>query len=156
MELGSRGWMDCLAAELFLNSCFSDTVFVTLLSTAVETAISDVHKWLRTGGVPTSLTLLFWWWLTTFFSVFTGQSARTSYSSRPLPSPPPFSPSLISRMVFVDVKHPLYLLCWFCPKSTSLSLCRYASACEVDAAAALRAFCAAYYLCRFDWLKLLG
>ena len=31
-----------LAAELFLNSCFSDTVFVTLLSTAVETAISRI------------------------------------------------------------------------------------------------------------------
>ena len=31
VELGSHSWMDCLAAELFLNSCFSDTVFVTLL-----------------------------------------------------------------------------------------------------------------------------
>ena len=32
------------------------TVFVTLLCTAVETAISEVHKFLQTGGVPTSLT----------------------------------------------------------------------------------------------------
>ena len=26
VELGSHSWMDCLAAELFLNSCFSDTM----------------------------------------------------------------------------------------------------------------------------------
>ena len=44
LELGSHSWMDCLVAELFLNSCFSDTVFVTLARTAVKTAISDVHK----------------------------------------------------------------------------------------------------------------
>ena len=44
VELGSQSWMYCLAAELFLNSCFSDTVFLTLLRTAVETAISGVHK----------------------------------------------------------------------------------------------------------------
>ena len=48
--------------HLFLNSCFSDIVFVTLLRTSVETAISEVHKLLCTGGVPTSL--LFWRWLT--------------------------------------------------------------------------------------------
>ena len=48
--------------QLFLNSCFSD--IVTLLHTAVETAISEVHKLLGTVGVPTSLTLLFWRWLT--------------------------------------------------------------------------------------------
>ena len=34
--------MDCLAAKLFFNSCFSDTVFVTLLRTAVETA-TDIN-----------------------------------------------------------------------------------------------------------------
>ena len=62
VELGSRSRTDCLAAELFLNSCFSDTVFVTLLRTAVETAVSEVHKLLGTGGVP-ALTLLFWRWL---------------------------------------------------------------------------------------------
>ena len=56
MEPGSHRWVDCLSAELFLNSCFSDTVFVTLFCTAVETAVSEVHKLFRTGGVPTSLT----------------------------------------------------------------------------------------------------
>ena len=57
-----------------------------------ETAISGVRKLLRTGGVPTSLTLLFWRWLT-ISSVFTGRSARTSYShsvSTPTPPPSPF------------------------------------------------------------------
>ena len=44
VELDSRSWMVCLAAELFLNSCFSDTVLVTLLRTAVGTAFSEVHK----------------------------------------------------------------------------------------------------------------
>ena len=34
--------MDCLAPELFLNSCFLDTV--TLLRTAVQTANNGVHK----------------------------------------------------------------------------------------------------------------
>ena len=48
-ETKSRKWsshsrMDCLAAELLLHSCFSVTVFVTLLRTAVETAVSRVHK----------------------------------------------------------------------------------------------------------------
>ena len=76
--------MVCLAAGLFLNSCFSDTVLVTLLRTAVGIAVSEVQKLLRTGGVPsslhccsgdgwrclirtggvpTSLTLLLWRWL---------------------------------------------------------------------------------------------
>ena len=40
----SHGWMDCLAAELFLSSGFSDTVFVTLFRTAVERANYIVHK----------------------------------------------------------------------------------------------------------------
>ena len=53
--VASHSWMVCLAAELFLNSCFSDTVFVSLLCTAVGTAFSEVHKLLHTGGVPTSL-----------------------------------------------------------------------------------------------------
>ena len=52
VELGSHSWMDCFAAELFLNSCFSDTVLVTLLRTAVETVIRGVHKLFCTGGVP--------------------------------------------------------------------------------------------------------
>ena len=52
MELVSHSWMDCLAVELFRNSCFSDTVFVTLL----RTAISEAYESLRTGVVLTSLT----------------------------------------------------------------------------------------------------
>ena len=39
----------CLAAEFFLNSCFSDIAFVTLFCSAVETAISGEQKLLRTG-----------------------------------------------------------------------------------------------------------
>ena len=82
---------------------------VTLIRTAVKTAISEVHKLLGTGGVPTSLTLLFWRWLTVS-SVFADWSAITSYTCPPLPpplhpSPLPhpshLSPSLISLMVSV-------------------------------------------------------
>ena len=54
------GKLDNLLLQLFLNSCSTDIVLVTLLRTAVETAISEVHKLLHTGEVPTSLTLLFW------------------------------------------------------------------------------------------------
>ena len=70
MELGCHSGMECLAAELFLNSRFPDTVLVTLFHTAVERAISKVHKLLRTGGVPTSLMLLFQqWWNDGLFSL---------------------------------------------------------------------------------------
>ena len=47
MELGSHGWMVDVAAELFLNSCLWGTVFVTSVRTAVETAMSGVHKLLN-------------------------------------------------------------------------------------------------------------
>ena len=42
VELGSESWT-CLLLQLFLNSCATDIVLVTLLRTAVETAISGVH-----------------------------------------------------------------------------------------------------------------
>ena len=80
--------MDCLAAKLFPNSSFSDAVFVTLFRAAVGTAVSGVRKLLRTGRVPTSLTVLYWRWLTVS-SVFTGRSARTNYSYS-VSTPPPF------------------------------------------------------------------
>ena len=60
VELDSQSRVDRLASNLFLSSCFLDTVFVTLLRTVLQTAISGVHKLLGSGRVPTSLTLLFW------------------------------------------------------------------------------------------------
>ena len=67
MDLGSHSWIYSIVllhADCFLNGCFSDTVFVTLFRAGVETAVSGVHKLLRTDGVPTSLTvLLFRRWL---------------------------------------------------------------------------------------------
>ena len=44
VELGSRSRMECLAAQLFLSSCFSDTGFVTLFRTDAETVISAEYK----------------------------------------------------------------------------------------------------------------
>ena len=78
-ELGSHRELDNPLLQLFLKSCFSDTVFMTLFSTAVATALSEVHELFLTGEVPTSFTLLFWRWLTVS-SVFTGRNAQTSYS----------------------------------------------------------------------------
>ena len=78
VELGSHRELDSPLLQLFLNSCYSDTVFVTLLRTAVETAVNEVHRLLRTGEVPISLTSLFWRWLTVS-SVLEGRSAWTSY-----------------------------------------------------------------------------
>ena len=72
--------LDNSLLQLFLNSCSTDIVFVTLFRKAAATAISGVHKLLGTGEVPTSLTLLLWRWLTVS-SVFTDRSKRTSYSS---------------------------------------------------------------------------
>ena len=39
VEVCSHSRTDCLAAQLFLNSCFSDAVFVTLPRTAAETTV---------------------------------------------------------------------------------------------------------------------
>ena len=58
VELCCHSRMDYLADELFLNSSFSGTVCVTSLHTAVETAISEVHKLLGTGRVPTLLNIV--------------------------------------------------------------------------------------------------
>ena len=59
VELGSEK-LDNPLLRFFLNSCSTDIVFVILLRTAVETAISEIRKLLLTSEVPTSLTLLFW------------------------------------------------------------------------------------------------
>ena len=102
VELGSESWT-CLLLQLFLNSCAADIILVTLLRTAVETAIVEYTSSLRNGEVPTTLTQLFWRW-STASSVLPGRSARSSHSrSFPLPS-------LRSLMVSVDVKHHGYLL----------------------------------------------
>ena len=107
------GWFNCLAAELFLNSCISDTVFVTLLRTALETAISEVHTLLSTGRVRLHLLNIVVLAVAEVPSVFTGRSGRRSYSplhlpplSSSFPPPPPaLSPSTIIGIVSVDVRH---------------------------------------------------
>ena len=99
MKLGSHRELDNSLLQLFLNSCFSDTVFVTLFRTAVERALSEVHKLFYNGEIPTSWTLLFWRWLVVS-SVFTGRNAQTSYSLVS-PSPTP-SPSLIGKFIYTE------------------------------------------------------
>ena len=78
-ELGPRKKLDNPSLQLFFNGCFWDNVSAALFRAAVETAISEVIKLiLCTGGVPTSLTLLFWRSLAVS-PVFEGRSAGTSY-----------------------------------------------------------------------------
>ena len=76
----------CVRARACACVCVCVCVFRRENSRLPERA--RIHKLLGTGGVPTSLTLLFWRWLTVS-SVFTGRSARTSCSSLPSPSPFP-------------------------------------------------------------------
>ena len=61
----SHSWTDCLAAvlaapqKLLFGHCLCDFVPHSCWN-------SGVHRLPRTGGVPTTLTLLFWWWLSLF------------------------------------------------------------------------------------------
>ena len=61
VELGSHRWVDCIALLLSASSAASFWTLIMRLCSALtfETAISEVHKLLPTGGVPTSLALLF-------------------------------------------------------------------------------------------------
>ena len=52
MELGCHRVLDCPLLHIPTSGCL-DSVFVTLVRTAVERASCRVHKLLRTGGVPT-------------------------------------------------------------------------------------------------------
>ena len=101
VELGCRNRTDCLAAELVLNSRFSDTVFVTLRRTAVETAVSEVHKLFCTDGVPTSLTSLFWRWLTGLFGLYGSEHADELFTSSPHLPPPTGPPSSVPNKPYV-------------------------------------------------------
>ena len=64
-------------------SLISGTVFVILLRAVAET---EVHKLIRTDGVPISLTLLFWKWLTVS-SVLDKLFTFSHHPSFPLPVP---------------------------------------------------------------------
>ena len=82
VELGSHRELDNPLLQLFLNSCFSD--IVTLHRTAVETAISEIRKLLRTGEVPTYLALFFWRWLHDgLFGLCGSESADELFISSP-------------------------------------------------------------------------
>ena len=85
VELGSHSWTDCLAAQLFLDSYSLD---IRLCSAQLlKQQMAEYTSCFALGGVPTSLTLLFWRWLMVC-SIFTGQSTQTSHSSLPYPPPP--------------------------------------------------------------------
>ena len=72
---------------------------VTLSLTIYETL-----KWL--SSLPILMQESFWWWQCSYTYVYI-------LPLHPPPYPfPPFSPSLISLMVSVDVKHHVYLLTW--------------------------------------------
>ena len=97
VELGCHSGMDCLAAELFPNSRFSDTVFGTLFRTAVETAVREVHKSLNSYLLNIVVLAVVGGLFGLYRSEFLGALL--------LGSRPPLWPSLISLVVSVDVKH---------------------------------------------------
>ena len=63
VELGSRSWMDCLAAEMFSSCCFSDTVSLCRCSAQPLKKQLTEYTSVFPPAVPASLTLLFWRWL---------------------------------------------------------------------------------------------
>ena len=87
--------------KLFVNSGATDTVLVTLSSTAVERAIAQcTSRWAISRGhrLNTSIVLA----ASTVSPVFFGRFPRSSLSlSRPLPT---LSPSLIGHLTSVDIK----------------------------------------------------
>ena len=102
--------LDNLLLQLFLNSSATDIVLLTLLRTAVETAISGVHKLLRNGEVPIALKQLLFRRRSTASSVFRG-SERADEPLIPAPPPPPPPRTLV----------PVPKPCGFCGcKATSL------------------------------------
>ena len=85
-------------------------VFLILIRTAVETAISGIHMLLRTGGAPISLPDIAVLAVAEgFFGLFcVGALKRAAHRYTTIfpPHPtPPRSPSLISPTESVDVKH---------------------------------------------------
>ena len=86
---------------LFVNSSAADIVFVTLSSTAVETAIAQcTSRWAMARGhrLNTSIVLAA---VHGLFGLFRTVSAVEASLSRPLPT---LSPSLIGHLASVDVK----------------------------------------------------
>ena len=74
----------------------------------METAISEVHRLLSTGGVPNSLpSVVVLAVADGLFGLCGSERADELFMSSPLP---PLSPSLISLIVYVDVKRHVYLL----------------------------------------------
>ena len=83
---GRWSWALIESWTIVCFSCSSTVAFRTL-----KQQLAEVHKLLHTGGVPTSLTLLFWQWLTVS-SACAGRSAWTSYLCLLLTPTSPFSP----------------------------------------------------------------
>ena len=85
--------MDCLNAELFLNSCFSGYCLCDFVPrTAVERASRGVDKLLRTGGVPTSLTFIVLAVADGLFGLYGSERRDELFiSTRPPPTPCPRS-----------------------------------------------------------------
>ena len=102
-----------LLLRLFLNSCATDIVLVTLLRTAVETAIA----WYTSCYVTQSrgdkaLIFLLFWHPRSSVGACDGRAFTLSLPPPPPQPPTPHplpSPSLISNLASVDVKQDVYL-----------------------------------------------
>ena len=90
VELGCETW-DLFRFELFLNNSATDIVFVTLPSTAVETAIAQCTITAQWRG-DTALTLPLFWRRSKVSPIFFGRYPLCSLYSFTLPSSPPPPP----------------------------------------------------------------
>ena len=81
VELGSHRKLGSRLLQLFLSNCLFGHCPCDSFRTAVETAVSEVHKLLGTGEVPTSLTLLFWRWLDGLFGLYGSERVEELFMS---------------------------------------------------------------------------
>ena len=106
---GLRNWTSFASVVLLLNSCATDIVLVTLLSTAVETAVA---KYTSCYAMAKEYCLNIFVVLAAVHGllglpVWSAQSRLHSLSPPPPAPPPPLS--LISHLASVDVKQNVYL-----------------------------------------------
>ena len=100
----SRGMVLGLGSILLrLSFLFRKVVVCGHCLLTCSITIKETLKWLL--SLPILMQESFWWWQCSDRYIF-----PLIPSPYPSPSPSPFSPSLISLMVFVDIKHHVYSL----------------------------------------------
>ena len=108
---------------------------------------TETLKWL--SSLPILMQESFWWWQCSDRYII----SLSPYLHAHFPPPPPFSPSLISLMVSLDVKHHVYLLTY----NLSATWSRAAALLSVGGSFSMRMGHTCYFLIlsRFDYCNCL-